>query len=204
MPKMKILAIFIMTLFSMSAIPFYDPILQSDQVISIDLPVQGDTVSGNVSIVGTSEIPGFKRSELSFAYAMGSAETWFLIAESLSGVESGLIAAWDTTLISDGDYKIRLVVFTDDDQTNEFVISTVSVRNYTPTTTYSPTATEISSLATDITPDATNTPVLIPTDLPENPLVLSPGKLAMSVFYGMLVILILVVVFNLNTRIHRK
>lgn len=43
-----------------------------------------------------------------------------------------LLAVWDTTTISDGDYQLRLTVHYKDDSVVESVVRRVLVRNYTP------------------------------------------------------------------------
>ena len=56
--------------------------------------------------------------------------TWFLIAQGSQPVENGLLASWDTSLITDGDYRLRA------DQVVGWIVErlllpNIRVRNYT-------------------------------------------------------------------------
>jgi hypothetical protein len=82
-------------------------------------PVDGETISGTVSLEGTVNVDdlGYYKYE----YALAGSESWVTIAAgSTKVVEGSLGGAWDTTAddIIPGDYQLRLVVY--DHQNNVF------------------------------------------------------------------------------------
>lgn len=79
----------------------------TDQV-SITSPKSGTEVQGTVDIEGTVNIPdfGFYKYEVSPA----GAETWATISAGRQKVIGGSLGQWDTTVLSPGDYQLRLVV----------------------------------------------------------------------------------------------
>ena len=105
---------------------------QTTPAPAIHSPVGGQALQGIVQILGTTSIEGFRSSELSFAYLVNPTDTWFKISESEVQVENGVIADWDTTTISDGDYILRLVIKLGDGNELMSSVDGVRVRNYSP------------------------------------------------------------------------
>lgn len=155
-------------------------------MVGLSAPLSGQALQGVVAIQGNTAIPGFSKSEVSFAYRDNPTGTWFLIAESETPVENGALAQWDTTRITDGEYELRLVVWLENGQQQITALTGLRVRNYTPVETETPTPTA-SATATSLpgnTPEPTTTPT--PTDtpipptgtaFPPNPASLGPGDL---------------------------
>ena len=112
---------------------------------AVQVPVPGQALQGVVSVRGTSGLPGFQSAELSFAYADDRTGTWFLIAQSAQPVIDGPLASWDTTTITDGDYRLRLRVILSGGQVIERLVEGLRVRNYSPVETATPAAPEGSS-----------------------------------------------------------
>jgi hypothetical protein len=114
--------------------------LQQNQVIdaSISSPVPGQAVQGSVVIRGTINLDGFQSYEVDFAYSADPTRTWFLIQESTIPIEDGILAVWDTSTITDGDYTLSLVVKLTSGKNNEVSISDIRVRNYSPIETDTP------------------------------------------------------------------
>jgi hypothetical protein len=81
-----------------------------------------------VEIFGTSGLEGFRAAEISFAYQNDPTATWFLIQQTSQPVVDGLLARWDTSTITDGQYRLRLQVFFQDGQVMEQVIGGLRVR----------------------------------------------------------------------------
>ena len=202
--KRKIFIIVVVAIMTSSAISLPDSVMLSNQDVSITSPVEGEVLSGVVEIIGTSEITGFGQSELAFSNVIGPIETWFPISKSSNSVKADLLYSWDTTLITDGDYRLRLRVFSEDNSISEFVISIITIRNYTPTKVPSPTTTLVflDPTATRVSP--TEALVLKPTELPENPLALSTSDLAKSLIYGILTIFSLIGISSIYSRWLRK
>lgn len=160
---------------------------------SISSPVSGQAVQGSVSIEGNSSVTGFVSAELSFAYAGDTTDTWFLIDESDEPVQAGVLAQWDTGVITDGDYDLRLRVFLEDGSQLDAVVRGLRVRNYTPleTDTPTPVTPTLTQLPGDTpVPTVTVTRVLSsPTPLPPNPAEVSGPDILQSLGKGALVIL---------------
>lgn len=204
MLKRKILVSFFVLILLSSAIPLPDYVKQSDQNAAITNPIEGQVLSGIFDIIGTSEITDFAYSEIAFSNIADPNEAWFQISKSLKSVNSDLLYAWDTTGITDGDYRLRLRVYSNDDLRSEFVVSLISIRNYTPTTVPLIPATifPLGTTATGVV--ATETQILEPTRLPENPLSLSSGDVAKSLIYGLLTILGLIGISFFYSQWHHK
>jgi hypothetical protein len=97
-------------------------------------PSAGQSVSGVVSIVGTASHPAFESYELAFGFDPDPTDTWFAIGEALdTPVIDGRLAIWDSSGISDGAYRIRLLVHLQGQDPLEAIVSGIQVRNYTPT-----------------------------------------------------------------------
>jgi hypothetical protein len=100
----------------------------------ISVPVQSEAVSGIVSISGTATHPAFASYELAYSRDAGAASTWFPIVDSMNTpVLDGRLGIWDTTELSDGTYRIRLLVRLKEAAPLEAIVGQIRVRNYTPT-----------------------------------------------------------------------
>ncbi len=123
----------LLAIFSLTAQPSDFLTFQGDQaVISLTNPRPGEVLKGIIQILGTVQAEQFGRYEVSFAYAGDPTGTWFLIAEGSQPVQDGLIASWDTSQITDGDYRLRVLVTLAGGSTREWIIPDLRVRNYTP------------------------------------------------------------------------
>ena len=91
---------------------------------------------------------GFLSYEIDFAYSSDSTQSWFLIQESTSPISEGILAVWDTSVITDGDYNLRLLINKAGDGQEIIEITGLHVRNYTPidTQTSAPTQAYASSI----------------------------------------------------------
>ncbi|HEX8991137.1 MAG TPA: hypothetical protein VF784_05615 [Anaerolineales bacterium] len=176
-------------------------------------PADGQTLQGQVTVKGTTDIPNFSSAELAFAYNPDPTDTWFTIQTASLPVTGDVIATWDTTAITDGDYVIRLRVNLQDGSTSDAVI-TVHVRNYTPTPTPSPAVTPTERPVVEVPtamivlPSATpNVPAVAvlptPSAFPPNPAGVTPGELFSGFWRGALLVGLLVLVFGLLVR-HRR
>jgi len=146
---------------------------------------------------------GFLFSEVAFAYAGDTTGTWFLIAALNNQVTEGTLATWDTTTITDGNYILRLRVYLDDGSFHDVTVRNLRVRNYTPVETPTPAPTSIRpTLVPTIT--LTPTPFPTPTLLPTNPAILTPANVSMSVGYGGLAAIILLIVLGSYLWLRRK
>jgi hypothetical protein len=154
-------------------------------------PLAGQAVQGRVPVLVNTAAQDFQVAELYFGYAGDPTGTWFLIAQSSEPVMAAEAGTWDTSLITDGDYDLRLVVFLEDGNQVEMVVRGLRVRNYSPVETDTPTP----IIPTDTplpgelpTSTATLQPTVTPTStpLPTNPAEMTGAEIARSLSRGAL------------------
>jgi len=188
---------------------------QTGADIRIAAPASGDELSGVVNILGTSDADGFASSELAFAYASDPTSTWFLVYQTDSPVTDGLLAAWDTNSVTDGDYNLRLRVTLQDGSILESLVTGLRVRNQMPTETPAPTSTPEPTATTEfIPPDTplpptpqpapTSTPLPTPTVLPPNPVTLSESQIYDFLLRAILVTLLAFIIVAILLRLRKS
>lgn len=158
---------------------------------AIRAPGGGEALQGQVAIIGTNDVPGFRSAELAFGYQSDASGSWFLLQQSNTPVKEGTLANWDTTTITDGVYQIRMQIFLQDGQVLERKVTGLRVRNYTTIETSTPealppgqpTATSTSTPRADFQPS----PVDI-TPLPTNPIQVTAQHLESSAVQGVLAV----------------
>ena len=141
------------------AIPFspaqtQEPTEEDEGEVVITAPRYGETLSGLVLITGTALSPDFHHYELAFGPDPNPDETWFPVQDSVAQqVQQNVLGAWDTTLLADGPYLLRLQIVNNDASTQATVIQ-VMVINATPTPppTLPPTPTPTSTPTAGPTP----------------------------------------------------
>lgn len=140
-----------------------------------------------------------------FSYHPNPLDTWFLLPETDGELPEGAQLVWDTTMISDGDYTLRLQVEFSDGRTEEYLVSGLRVRNYTPVETTTPAiGTGAESPGPDDTPvaSATLTPTETPvpgtaTPIPTNPGALTPDQVGTAAGGGALFALTAILVVSI-------
>lgn len=184
---------------------------QDAHPLAITFPKPDDVVSGEITITGTTEISGFVSSQLDFAYASDPTATWFTLQTSTQPVIDSPLSVWDTTLISDGNYVLRLRVFLDDGASREVTVP-FRVQNDTPILTPTPV---IASTPNQLdaqpptpflvapSPTPTPTPRPTPTPLPTNPLSINRTAVYTNLGRGALVIIGLFIFAGLILRFRR-
>jgi hypothetical protein len=176
----------------------------------ITYPSTGQVLQGQVAITGTTDIPSFATAELDFGYVSDETSTRFLIQTLTHPIANNLLATWDTTSISDGDYLILLRVFLTDGTFQDTTVS-VKVRNYTTLPTATPTilptepAIQIPT-AILVVPSMTPTlaPLPTPTLLPPNTAATNENEIYTGFWRGGLVVLLLFLIFGLVIRLRRS
>lgn len=159
--------------------------------VKISDPQNGDVLQGVVLIHGTTDVPGFRLTEVSFGYQNDPTTTWFIIEQSKAPVKNDLIASWDTSTITDGEYQLRVKVELADGQMVQEIVTNLRVRNYSPVETATPDANPVKQ----IPPTATSLPDYImdistPTPPPANPAQLTVEDLQSSAFRGVAYVLV--------------
>lgn len=173
----------------------------------LDSPKPGDVLQGRVLISGLTNIIGFQYAEVLFAYENDVSDTWFLIDQVSQPANHGQITEWDTTILTDGRYRLRLLVFLDDGTKVEDIIGGLQVRNYSEVepTEVLPTPLGEGLVVTTLQPTEIQ---ITPTNLPENPAKLTPSalqndvlKIGIFIIIGFLVIGIILVIRALVKRV---
>ncbi len=165
-----------------------------DISIKVNAPLPGQALQGYVSVQGETNVEGFSRSELTFAYQDNPTNTWFLI-QSMDAPGKGELFRWDTTAITDGNYQLRLVVILKDGRQSTVIIPNLRVRNYSPIETSTPAAAQG---IVDDTPQGTPSPTArirrsTPTPMPANPLSISQHDIYKFFAQGALAALFIVI-----------
>ena len=187
-------------------------IAAQDSQIAITTPAAGDVLRGEVTIIGTTDSPNFFSAQLDFAYASGPAGTWFALQAFSQPALDAPLFVWNTSVITDGDYQLRLRVNFTDGLFNDVIIPVV-IRNdvipseptLTPTTTPDSVTVQIPTpflLAASPTP--TEIPRPTPTSLPANPASLNQNEIFASLQRGATVILGLFLFSGIILRLRRN
>lgn len=170
----------------------------------ITAPLAEATLGGIVAISGSAPAAW----ELSFAYRDDPTGTWFPLAASLDPLTGDLLPAWDTTLITDGLYVLRLRIISAD-AAQDYLVN-IRIRNYSATETPTPAATStitptpsITPLPT-FTPTASYTPAPPPTPLPTNPAVLQTPEIGLHFGKGALAVAAVFALFWLLLTIIKR
>jgi len=171
----------------------FSPFVQENTASNsfIEAPVSGQAVQGSVVILGSIDQDRFYSYEVNFSYVQDPTQMWFLIQESTTPVQDGILAVWDTTTITDGEYSLRLIVTRDDGTHSEDLVEDLRVRNYTPMETSTPTPMPPTSVPGKlyISPTPAISPMPAPTSqqptptaLPTNPVEITPSQMVTT--YG--------------------
>lgn len=163
-----------------------------DIILLIYSPQPGQAVQGIVPIDVSIIVPDLDMVVLEFRYQDHPTGTWFQLLQTGDPVEDGILAQWDTTTITDGEYDLRLVAFTGLQQ-YEYLVSGLRVRNYTPVETETPTPLPQAEAGTPVSTLTPTRTVMAPTltPLPTNPAVFTPQQFGGSMGVGAGVVLVL-------------
>ena len=151
----------------------------------ISSPKPDEVLQGVILVTGTADMIGLQSYEVLFSYTGDTTETWFLIEQGTKPVRNESLALWDTTTITDGEYRLMLRVHLDDSDPVEAVVPGLRVRNYSPIETATPAPTSLAGGFTDS--DNVGVPGFgpTPTDLPSNPAVVTTNSLVKNILKGM-------------------
>jgi hypothetical protein len=131
----------------------------------INSPRDQASVRGLVPVEGIATHGQFQKYELHFGPEPNPGDQWTPVSGSpfTVPVVQGRIALWDTTIIPDGVYSLRLRVVRADGNYDEYFVRGIQVNNTTPTETPTPQAIPTASGPTD-TPEPTLTvQIAVPT-----------------------------------------
>jgi len=163
----------------------------NDVQILVSSPVPGAALQGTISVEVDIDVEEFISAELSFSYSRDQRDTWFLISEWDETPSDGFSTEWDTTTITDGEYDLRILVITEDEQ-HTALIPGVRVRNYSPIETNTPLPTSTPAPEDTIAPTVTSTSTitLVPstsTPQPPNPAHINNRQITSSIGNGAII-----------------
>jgi hypothetical protein len=165
-------------------------------------------------------VPNFASAELGFKFASDSGDVWFPIRSFSQPPADSLLAVWDTTAITDGDYQLRLRVFLQDGSFQDVIVAGLKIRNDTPDPTATPTGLPTAtppllpppqfSLGTappQPSGEAAPTPELVvpsPTPMPPNPAALTVASILSIFGKSAFAVLMLFAFFSLLLRLRKN
>jgi hypothetical protein len=126
----------------------------------ISSPRDRASVRGQVPIEGSANHPQFQKYEIHFGPEPNPGDQWTPIGGSPFSVPvvQGRLGLWDTTLIPDGVYSLRLRVVRLDGNYDDYFVRGIQVSNTRPTETPTPAA---SPTEAPPTPTPTPTPTVV-------------------------------------------
>jgi hypothetical protein len=168
------------------------------QIIS---PQPGGVLQGNVPIKGSGRTLKKLICEIEFSYAENPTNTWFQIYSGEIQEDQDLLGTWDTTMISDGIYTMRIKFFAQDRKEYVEVIPNLRVRNYSSIET--PTA-EPQNLVTQASSTTSPTSYIqrTTTPLPLNPAQITNSDIISSIKFGIGLVLFLFFLGFIYNKIH--
>ena len=96
--------------------------------VNLNAPKAGDEIKGIIDLVGTANISNF--GFYKYEVAPAASETWATISAGRTIVNESSLGRWDTTAMTPGDYRLRLVVT--DNQGNALPPCVIQVRIVPP------------------------------------------------------------------------
>ncbi len=97
-------------------------------------PIPGNIVSGSVSVTGSALHPQFLQYQLEYGPDPNSGNLWYPVTGVIqTPLVNGLLGIWNTTLIQDGTYQLRLRVFLRDGTSLASVVNNIRIQNRAPT-----------------------------------------------------------------------
>jgi hypothetical protein len=161
----------------------------SDDGVYIFSPQPGEALQGTIPVEVSLIVSRMENAGVAFRYADHPTGTWFLIGEVSDSIPDGVAANWDTTVITDGVYDLRLYAVTRSGEELEYIVPGLRVRNYSPVETSTPTSfvpTE-TLYPGQVTQTLEVTETILPptvTPQPTNPGVLTTGQFSQSLKSG--------------------
>lgn len=186
---------------------------QDSPPVAIASPVSGEILRGEVTVIGSTDIPTFAFAQLDFRYGSDEGDTWFPLVTLSQPASDSPLYLWNTQSITDGEYFLRLRVTSADGSFQEATVL-ITIQNNAPVITPSPvhTSTPESSIGVQIptpfllaaSPTPTQTPRPTPTPLPHNPASLTQNTVLASFGRGALIILGLFILSAILVRLRNS
>ena len=143
------------------------PVHTGQAQVALLQPQPGETVAGEVLVVGHANMPSFDHYMVEYGEGQDPIGWGWVAGPVYEPVDGGVLAIWDVSSLADRDYTLRVVVF--DAVGNGFEARTwVVVQNPVPTATPFPTLTPLPTWTPIPSATATGTATMtpVPTDTP--------------------------------------
>ena len=114
------------------AAPHAAPQWQGQDIAQITSPTDGQALAGLVTITGSADHPDFARWELAYGPDPNPADAWQPFTEGNQPVHDGTIGTWNTGVVADGGYMLRLRVIRQDSNYSEAFVRGLQVSNSAP------------------------------------------------------------------------
>ncbi len=108
------------------------PHLQGQAIAQITSPTEGQTLNGLATITGSADHPEFSRWELAYGPDPNPNDAWQPFASGNQPIHDGTIGTWNTGVIADGGYMLRLRVVRKDSNYDEAFVRGLKVSNTAP------------------------------------------------------------------------
>ena len=149
-------------------------------------PQPDSVLQGSVEVTTTLDAATLSGYEVSFGYAGDDRQQWFLIAQGSQPGQDGRLAVWDTTLITDGNYRLLVRVIAGDGSITDYLVENLRVRNYSPVETAVSTIIETQAVVTATATLEPSPTAILPTGtaFAPNPGVVNQEDVVQSVLRG--------------------
>ena len=108
------------------------PLSQGQAIAQITSPADGQTLTGLVTVAGSADHPEFARWELAYGPDPNPNDAWQPFASGDQPVLNGTIGTWNTGVIADGQYALRLRAIRTDSNYDEAFVRGLQVSNSAP------------------------------------------------------------------------
>jgi hypothetical protein len=108
------------------------PQRQGQTIAQITSPAEGQTLTGLVAVSGSADHPEFARWELAYGPDPNPNDAWQPFASGDQPILNGTIGTWNTGVIADGQYALRLRVIRNDSNYDEAFVRGLQVSNSAP------------------------------------------------------------------------
>ena len=105
---------------------------QGQAIAQIISPTEGQTLTGLVTVTGSADHPEFARWELAYGPDPNPNDAWQPFASGDKPILNGTIGTWNTGVIADGGYMLRLRTIRKDSNYDEAFIRGLKVSNAAP------------------------------------------------------------------------
>jgi hypothetical protein len=108
------------------------PQSQGQAIAQITSPAEGQTLTGLVTVAGSVDHPDFARWELAYGPDPNPNDAWQPFAGGDTPILNGTIGTWNTGIVADGQYALRLRVIRKDSNYDEAFVHGLRVSNSAP------------------------------------------------------------------------